>query len=116
MPAQPEEILFGLSKRVIGNSDSLTVRFQTNNFVNPSDAYVLLIKLKEKVIYSDIYYFQKNQALNVTIPATNINLINGGTLYANLYKLTPDFWTFYNQSILNNTAGFCALDKSQYTQ
>lgn len=86
--SQPEEILFGLSNRVVNNSESLVVRFQTNSYVNTSDAYVFMIKQKEKIIYTDIYYFQKNQAINVTIPATSFNIMNGGTLYANLYKLT----------------------------
>lgn len=74
--------------------------------MNETDGYLLAVKQKEKLLYTEVLQFKKNTPLVKTIPATSI-VSNGGIMSANLYKITNDYLVFAN---LTGNATFCDLN------
>lgn len=74
--------------------------------MNESDGYLLAVKQKEKLLYTEVLQFKKGTPLVKTIPATSI-VSNGGILSANLYKITNDYLIFAS---LTGNASFCDMN------
>ena len=87
------EATFSFSKRILANTDALTINILANSKVKSTQVYYLAIKNKEKTI-SHKALTLKAGTNTVTIPATDMVLPNGGLLTANLYRVDNDYFDF----------------------
>jgi len=54
-------------RKILGNTENLVLNITTNNLIDPTDFYLLTIRNKEKIIYSEALKLKKNSNLLKTI-------------------------------------------------
>jgi len=82
------EVNFHLAKTVLQSDEDLAVTFYPTSLTARFSVYYFAIQHKEREIYSEQIKFDSlDQPLEITIPAGNFPLPNGGVLTANLFKM-----------------------------
>ena len=95
--ASPSEVYFGLKQTSVKNTDSITVAYQTNNFVSNKTIYLLQVVHKDKITFANVYNFQPLTNGTIVIPATQLSACpNGCTQQVVLYQVTANYTTFIN--------------------
>ncbi len=74
--------------KVLGFNESLNLQFSTNNLVLTNETYLLQLKVKEDILFGDVFTFNQSSRLNYTVPFSKFNMINGGILTCSLYKVS----------------------------
>ncbi|CDW75858.1 large extracellular alpha-helical protein [Stylonychia lemnae] len=82
--------------RTVANNEDINLNITTNNFVDPNDYYLILIKQKDRILYSEAIKLSKASSNVKTIKATSFNMPMGGIMNANIYKITEDYFLFQN--------------------
>jgi hypothetical protein len=69
----------------------VTIRFQTNELVDPNDRYVVQLKFKEEILgQQELRLIKSMRNFTLDVKA-NRTMINGGLITVNLYKLSQSF-------------------------
>lgn len=74
------EINFSVTKKVLGNDESLEIRLFTNDKMLPSDIYLLGVYNKERPMVLEQMSFKPNSSYLVQIDSSNFYQFNGGVL------------------------------------
>jgi hypothetical protein len=82
--------------------------------MNASAVYLVQIKQKEKVLFQDAYNFKPSSTVSISIPAASFNIINGGILAFNVYRLEQSFFSWNNWTMSNNGSLFPMPDLSAF--
>jgi hypothetical protein len=93
---QNTEVSFRLNNptRVLNPTDNLEIQITTNANVNGNEPYLIQIKARDAVVYSEQIILSARSTRNITIQGSRFPLVNGGVLSLNLYRLTADLNTY----------------------
>jgi len=81
----PNKVVAAYGEKQAG---TVTLRFQTNELVDPTDRYLAQIKFKEEVLGQTEVRLNKTMR-NFTIEVrANRTMVNGGLMTVNLYKVS----------------------------
>jgi uncharacterized protein YfaS (alpha-2-macroglobulin family) len=69
----------------------VSLRFQTNNLVNPQDRYLVQLKFKEEILGQAEVKLNKSMSNYTFDIKANRTMINGGLMTVNLYKMSKSF-------------------------
>jgi hypothetical protein len=99
---QNTEVTFRLNNpsRVLNPTDNLEVQITTNGNVNGTEPYLVQIKARDAVVYSEQIILSARSSRNITIQGSRFPLANGGVLSLNLYRLTNDLNTYAENPLI----------------
>ncbi|CDW81392.1 UNKNOWN [Stylonychia lemnae] len=90
----PVGVKFRLRYRVYADNQPLEVSFSTQNVAKSTDVYLLSIKNKEQVLYSEVIYLPQNKWTEKVILSSQYLNPNGGILTLNLHRIKQDYFNF----------------------
>ncbi|CDW88464.1 UNKNOWN [Stylonychia lemnae] len=88
-------VTFTMFQRIFGANESLRIYFNTSSVAKNSKIYLLSIKNKEKVIFSEMIQLNDNLwGYKKEILASKFQIPNGGILTLNLHRIKQEYFNF----------------------
>ena len=81
----PNKVVAAYGEKQAG---TVTLRFQTNELVDPNDRYLAQIKYKEEVLGQTVVRLNKTMRNHTVEVRANRTMVNGGLMTVNLYKVS----------------------------
>ena len=81
----PNKVVAAYGEKQAG---TVTLRFQTNELVDPADKYLAQIKYKEEVLGQTVVRLNKTKRNHTVEVRANRTMVNGGLMTVNLYKVS----------------------------